>query len=691
MTKASFRFSPKILARLGEELNQAADQSIVELVKNAYDADATSCTIELQGVGQPGGCITVKDDGDGMDAEAIRDRWLVLGRSAKTSDSLTRLGRAPAGSKGLGRLAALRMGKSILLESVQRKNSRRKNQLSIDWDSFENAKVVEDVELEIRTVKNQTGGFGTTTKLQNLRSSIGSDEIKRLARSLLLLTDPFGDSQSGFQVQLISPEFKEIESLVKKKYFDDADYHLHAEVNSNGKASVKLLDWQGRELAKGDLSELDSSKNQRLYKAPAATFDVWIFVLGVESPLFSSRKAGKGEIQSWLRSFGGVHVYQDGIRVTPYGNPGNDWLDMNLARAKSPEERPTTNTSIGRIQIKGSGKYALQQKTDRSGFIETDSFQELRVFAQDALDWLARWRLQVAEKRRAKERAEAPKAAAAQKNKVDAAIALAPPRVRKAISDAFIGYERSRNKEADALRREVQLYRTLSTAGITAATFSHESQGNPIKRIELGVTALRSRVNRLVKDADSKQRLLSPLQDIDNATKALATLGIATLSIVKGAKRRVERVDVHETIQQLLQLMSPFLAGMTTQIEPVFCAGKPYLRTSQAAIESIFANLINNSLAIFERAGTQDRKVVISTKVVGQFLEVKVSDNGPGITELPVAEIWLPGITGRPEGTGLGLTIVRDTVKDLGGHVTVVPTGNLGGAEFTVNLPILGS
>jgi len=120
LTKASFRFSPKILARLGEELNQSADQSISELVKNAYDADARRCVIELIDVTQPGGKIVVSDDGDGMTPEVIRDQWLVLGKSSKNVSNKTKLGRAPAGSKGLGRLAALRMGSEVVLSSVQR-------------------------------------------------------------------------------------------------------------------------------------------------------------------------------------------------------------------------------------------------------------------------------------------------------------------------------------------------------------------------------------------------------------------------------------------------------------------------------------------------------------------------------------------------------------------------------------------
>ena len=101
------RFSPYILKRLGEELNPNPDHGLIELVRNAYDADAHSCRIRLENVDRPNGRIEIEDDGIGMNEEGIENYWLVLGRSSKSVDEPTKLGRIPVGSKGLGRLAAL--------------------------------------------------------------------------------------------------------------------------------------------------------------------------------------------------------------------------------------------------------------------------------------------------------------------------------------------------------------------------------------------------------------------------------------------------------------------------------------------------------------------------------------------------------------------------------------------------------
>ena len=87
------RFAPQILARLGEELNPNPDQGVLELVRNAYDADATRCVVQLENITEPGGTIRIRDWGDGLDRQAVSEGWLVLGRSSKKTTERTARGR----------------------------------------------------------------------------------------------------------------------------------------------------------------------------------------------------------------------------------------------------------------------------------------------------------------------------------------------------------------------------------------------------------------------------------------------------------------------------------------------------------------------------------------------------------------------------------------------------------------------
>lgn len=689
MSKTHIRFSPDILRRLGEELNPTPDRGILELVKNAYDADARKCTVELIDTEEPGGTVRVSDNGDGMDADAIERGWVVVGRSDKSPRQRTRLDRIPVGSKGLGRLAALRMGSKAQLTTRPRDERNIEYSLLIDWDEFDKVDFVEDVALTIEKTPRSPGTKqGTEVEVVSLRTKVTRMEAKRLARELILLADPFGDDPAAFTPILRTPEFSDLEALVKRRYFDDAEYHLTARLDAEGRAQASVLDWRGEELFSCGHETLAVRRQKAPYACPPATFDLWVYILN--SKTFSTRRSTLKEVRTWLGQFSGVHLYQNGLRVAPYGNPGNDWLDINLRRTQSPEVRPSTGTAIGRVMVENVDD-VLVQKTDRSGFIEGDAFLEMRSFAQDAMEWMAKRRLEVAERRRAIERAAAPAKTRKSKETLDKAIAGAdvPEAAQAEIIEAVTAYDRSRDREVDQLRKEVQLYRTLSTAGITAATFAHESAGNPIKIIKQSIQTVRRRAQRKL-GSEYDNLLRQPVDGVIQAIEGLAVLGDATLKLVEHEKRRPSRVDIHGVIDDILQTFKPFLTGRDVAIDLQLCNGSPYLHASQAAIESIVTNLLNNSMAAFERTTVPQRTVRICTSVDNDTVTLHVMDNGPGIEGISKRDIWLPGHTTRRNGTGLGLTIVRDTVSDLSGEVDVVEHGELGGAEMIVRLPILG-
>ena len=230
---------------------------------------------------------------------------------------------------------------------------------------------------------------------------------------------------------------------------------------------------------------------------------------------------------------------------------------------------------------------------------------------------------------------------------------------------------------------------TLSTAGITAATFAHESSSNPIKVISQSIDAIARRAKKMLGEAYTKS-LLSPVNSIKGAVESLSVLGAAILNLVDHEKRRASRVNLNELLQEVLNTYHPFLDGRDVKIQLEIGGGSPYLRGSEAAIESIVTNLLNNCLAAFEAEGTRERTVKISADVAGDQWKLTVEDNGPGIKGIRKADIWLPGRTTRKNGTGLGLTIVRDAAGDLGGGVDALENGDLGGAAITVELPILG-
>jgi signal transduction histidine kinase len=87
--------------------------------------------------------------------------------------------------------------------------------------------------------------------------------------------------------------------------------------------------------------------------------------------------------------------------------------------------------------------------------------------------------------------------------------------------------------------------------------------------------------------------------------------------------------------------------------------------------------------------GRGPREILLRTEASSDRALLTVADSGPGIVGLSVSEIWLPGRTTTTGGSGLGLTIVRDAAIELGGRASARAAGELGGAEFTVELPLV--
>ena len=677
MTTANFRVSTDILRRLGEELITSFDQGIVELAKNSYDADALTCTVELRDTDQPGGTVIVADNGDGMSLDDIRDGWFILGRSLKNPGMRTALHRLPAGSKGLGRLGALRLGRDVLLVTQPRAEPNVEYVVQISWPEFDRHSVIEDVEIGI-TRRPSHGTSGTKIEIRSLKSMVTKAEVERLARELILLSDPFGDP-TGFKAELVSSEFKEIEALVRAQYFEDCEFQLVANLDRRGVASAEVFDRSG-------FVRWSSAKDDFLdrYHAPAATFELWAFLLQRSS--FEGRTSTLPEVRNWLKTLGGVHLYHRGLRVRPYGDQGHDWLAMNLSRSRDPELRPSTNTSIGRMTVLDEEEVLLQ-KTDRMGFVENTAFNHLTQFGIDALEWMHKERLAVRETEKDTRVPETNERIVQAEANLSQAIRNLPGPARRDVGKAARELSTVRSVELRDLRDELALYQTLASVGTTVSVFAHEIEG-PASDLTVSSQAVKRRAQTAL-GSEYKRALGSQIESVIHSAELLARFATLPLGLLKRSKRRRTTLDVNRTVSETVALFEPYLVDARVVAICELSLEQGSVRGSVAAIESILANLITNSVKAFKREGIRivDRKLLVRTSVTSEHVLIEVLDSGPGIPRRLGDRIWLPGVTSDENGTGLGLTIVRDTVRELGGTATAVSNCELGGAEFSIELP----
>jgi C4-dicarboxylate-specific signal transduction histidine kinase len=176
---------------------------------------------------------------------------------------------------------------------------------------------------------------------------------------------------------------------------------------------------------------------------------------------------------------------------------------------------------------------------------------------------------------------------------------------------------------------------------------------------------------------------------------AIYSFSEVTLKLLEHEKRHARRYAIHELITEAVELLDPYIKLREAKVDFDFAAEDPQIWCSKAAFEAIITNFLTNSLQAFIREDKEEqaveskqRNILFRTKIIDKKVVLVVADSGPGIKDISIDDIWLPGKTTTVKGTGLGLSIVRDVITDLGGSIDAEAKSEFGGAKFTVILPV---
>jgi len=392
---------------------------------------------------------------------------------------------------------------------------------------------------------------GTDILISDLPTAWREADVQRLARAILLLRDPFSEDKS-FKAILKADEFTEMERLAIAGYFSECDFHLIAKIDPNGKASAEMRSAGGELLFEAGHNKISDTKGHPIYVTPPASFELWEFTLSAKA--FAPKKATIKAVQGWLDQFGGVRLYHRGVRILPYGEPQNDWLDMNLRRVKSPELRPSTNNSLGRVRVDDPNG-VLRHKTDRLGFVDSEAFDELRRFAGDVLDCMARERLRDRERRRKTQIEKTRQKKQAADTQLAAALRSLPPKQRKIVQAAITELRDAHQAEVELKDETAQLYFTLGTVGTTTAAFAHQTKV-PIKGILADANILEDYLGDPQTLALFREESSSAVKRIHREANAIYSFSSVTLKLLEHEKRRSRAQPVHELSMKLLTCLS---------------------------------------------------------------------------------------------------------------------------------------
>ena len=188
-----FSVDAALLRELGERLVGRAHIALAELIKNAYDADATVVDVAIDNT-----TIVVRDNGHGMTFDEFSTLWMRIGSPHKERQETSRnLERPLTGSKGVGRLAArFFLAHTLELRSVSEDESDSETVAAVDWDRAMSQGLLQEAEALVKT-QAASSSFaarsrtGTSVWMSNLKQDWGKDEVRDLARELWPLQPPF--------------------------------------------------------------------------------------------------------------------------------------------------------------------------------------------------------------------------------------------------------------------------------------------------------------------------------------------------------------------------------------------------------------------------------------------------------------------------------------------------------------------
>jgi signal transduction histidine kinase len=181
----------------------------------------------------------------------------------------------------------------------------------------------------------------------------------------------------------------------------------------------------------------------------------------------------------------------------------------------------------------------------------------------------------------------------------------------------------------------------------------------------------------------------NPTKAVDRTTEIIQR----TLTVARRAKAGGEPCQVNHVVQQTLDLVAHGLAGDKIALRKNFQADLPPVLANPRELSQVFLNLIDNARRAMASAQGQGTLTVTTVLVPNQpkpWVELRVTDDGPGVAPELQARIFEPFSTARQgsKGTGLSLAICHRMVTELGGTLTL--ESKVGqGATFIVRLPAL--
>jgi C4-dicarboxylate-specific signal transduction histidine kinase len=264
-------------------------------------------------------------------------------------------------------------------------------------------------------------------------------------------------------------------------------------------------------------------------------------------------------------------------------------------------------------------------------------------------------------------------------------------RLMKRELTARINFERSstENTQIKALLEEREsLISSLLIANKTAATgalsasIAHELN-QPVAAISLNTEFIQRKLSEGEADPSGLKEVITHIQqDNHRIAKIVSTLR----DIFRQEEIKTSDIHLDELIEQIKPIIMPQVRDLKIDLKFDLNVIQSIPLNSNE-ISQVIINLLNNSIEALSNANQANKEIQIQTRVFGNYVELKVSDNGPGIPDQLKASIFDLMKTNKKQGMGLGLWLCKHIVDRHQGRISYQQSA-LGGAEFLIQLPI---
>lgn len=407
MDQLQFRVSAELKNILGRDLITSDNIAVLELVKNSYDAHATKVEITFGN-----DSIVIADNGKGMSAADISDKWLFIAYSAKSDGTeddnyRSKIRRDFAGAKGIGRLSCDRLARYLTMNTVSEETDTLEI-LKVDWAKFENRQKenIDTIPVEHESTNGNyvfpdNSSHGTSLSFTGLHGKWGVDEIFGLRKSLEKMIAPLAGADD-FQIEVIAPNFTEYDNQLRtqingaREHYDDLSDQERTQVarweNSilNGPIRNSISD-----VLKIKTTQIESKLHDGKIVTRLSDRGVLMYEIEEDNKyskleeasvvLYYLNRAAKYNFSLLMGmtpvNYGNVFLFRNGFRIMPYGEYDDDSWGLNQRSQQGYNRNLSTRDLFGRVDVHSDSVNMFKEVSSRDGgLIDSEETRQLYAY-----------------------------------------------------------------------------------------------------------------------------------------------------------------------------------------------------------------------------------------------------------------------------------------------------------------------